>query len=587
MKGIHLNIIFIVLLFIQAGLLNAAAQKTPQINSGPDASLVKTKPASEQVFLHIDRDKYVAGEEVWFSIYNVNTATGKLTSSSIIAYVELLNPWNRAVVQVRYALEGGRGKGNFTIPDTVSSGTFIIRSYTYRMENLLPENCYMAYLDIYNPFKDSGGFLRKPDSIVSASPFRGNTGYINEGDLISISDTVYGRREKVTLKLGSVYAGRVNRQLLSDLSISITPSAVASEMPWKYPGSYYKNDPDTFRIENEGHFLTGRIIYRDSNIPDSSHFLYMSVQGKVAEFRYADIDSSGWFTFILPPDTRKRNLILQPDHPRNDMVLEIEPSFSRHLPSTEYIHDSFTPEESEIFSKLSFNYQASKIYEISPVKQPEPENPRKAKKRRFYGIPEMEIYLDDYIRLPSMQEVFFELLPGIIIRPARDGYEMKITNPLTGVFYNEPPLVMIDGVIINDLNVLVDLDPESVEKIEVVQTPYLIGEMILHGIVNVITLAGNFSDVTMHEYTVILPYRVVEEPCLFAEPDYSDEQLRTGRKPDLRNTLFWNPLVRTDLNGESEIEFWTSDLPGKYIISIFGTTISGDIISTRRMFRVK
>ena len=43
------------------------------------------------------------------------------------------------------------------------------------------------------------------------------------------------------------------------------------------------------------------------------------------------------------------------------------------------------------------------------------------KKRRFYGIPEMEIFLDDYIRLPVMQEVFFELLPGIILRSGKIG----------------------------------------------------------------------------------------------------------------------------------------------------------------------
>ena len=98
---------------------------------------------------------------------------------------------------------------------------------------------------------------------------------------------------------------------------------------------------------------------------------------------------------------------------------------------------------------------------------------------------------------------------------------MRITNPLTGVFYDEPPLVMIDGVIINDLTVLVDLNPEIVEKVEVVKTPYVIGDLILHGIVNVITRSGNFSNITMPDYAVILPYRVVDKPFIFTSPDYS------------------------------------------------------------------
>lgn len=586
MKVTLLHIIYIFLLLDHVVSFTAFSQKPQQGYPVLNTNEGGTKIPREEVFLHIDRNKYIAGEEVWLSIYNVDRGTGRLSSSSIIAYVELLNPWNIPVVQARYALEGGRGEGDFTIPDTVSSGTFIIRAYTYCMENILPENCYMDYVDVYNPFKDSY-FFRKPDSSASKVRLR-NSGPINtEPDLISLSDTVIGRREKVRVTVGSVKADGNGRQLLSDISISVSPSSSWTEINREDSGSGTSNGPEGFRIENEGHFLSGRVIYRNMNIPDSSHYLYMSQQGKVAEFRYADIDSSGRFTFILPPDSRKRNLILQPDHPRNDMVLEIESSFSSFLPAATCIKDNLTQTESEIFTKLSFNYQVSKIYEISSRKLPETNNIQEVKRRRFYGIPEMEIYLKDYIRLPSMQEVFFELLPGIIIRPKRDGYEMKITNPLTGVFYNEPPLVMIDGVIINDLNVLVDLDPETVEKIEVVKTPYLIGDMILHGIVNVITVSGDFSDITMPDYAVILPYRVVERPFMFVTPDYSDEQPGKGRIPDLRNTLFWDPLVKTNRNGEAEIVFWTSDQPGDYLISVYGATEEGEIISGYRKFTVK
>jgi hypothetical protein len=146
---------------------------------------------------------------------------------------------------------------------------------------------------------------------------------------------------------------------------------------------------------------------------------------------------------------------------------------------------------------------------------------------------------------------------------------------------------MIDGVIINDLTVLMNLDPETVEKVEVVKTPYLIGDLILHGIVNIITVAGNFSNNTMPEYAVILPYRVVDNPNVISLPDYSDEKTRLSRKPDFRNTLYWNPSVRTDKNGHAEISFWTSDLPGTYIISIQGISGTGELISIHKSFRVR
>jgi hypothetical protein len=178
-------------------------------------------------------------------------------------------------------------------------------------------------------------------------------------------------------------------------------------------------------------------------------------------------------------------------------------------------------------------------------------------------------------------------VPGVILRSKRNGYELKITNPLTGEFYEEPPLVMIDGVIINDLAVIADLNPELVEKIEVIETPYLFGDLILHGIVNIITRSGTFSNATMPGYTVILPYKTVETSPQFTAPEYSDETKRSGRTPDLRNTLYWNPSVKTDKNGEAEIEFWTSDLSGKYLISIKGISGTGTKIISYKSFRIK
>jgi hypothetical protein len=244
------------------------------------------------------------------------------------------------------------------------------------------------------------------------------------------------------------------------------------------------------------------------------------------------------------------------------------------ITSPEVIDDS----SFDIFSQLSFNYQASRIYGKSFKKAAEEKESIEPKKRRFYGIPEMEVFLDDYIKLPVMQEVFFELLPGIILRSRRSGYDIRIVNPLTGLFYDESPLVMIDGVILNDLNILADFDPELVEKIEVVKTPYLTGDLVLRGIVNVITRAGDFSNVTLPDYAVEFPYRVVEKPPSFNAPDYGDPEILSNRSPDLRNTLYWNPSVKKRVNGEAEIVFCTSDLPGVYSVNFQGITTTGEKI---------
>jgi len=541
-------------------------------------------PAREQVYLQIDRDNYIAGEDVWLSIYAVDPETGKLSARSAVAYIELLNPWNMPVVQVRFQLSGGRGEGSFLLPDSISSGTYTVRAYTNRMKNFLPDNCYMHDIDICNPFKGSD-FWRKADSAVPSDRRLINLQDKNKSAVDLKADTIYNRREKVTLKvrIASDIAGQPG---IPEMSISVTPAEVASDARWGKSFLNPETDPKQYSFESEGHYLSGRIKYRDS-ITDSSDFLFMSIQGKVADFKYAVIDTAGRFSFVMPVDDKMRNLILQPENANSNMALEIEPSFSWILPESHSFKDALSDSQLYVFSVLSFNYQAAKIYGTSLRKEAVSQSDNTFKKRRFYGIPEMEIFLDDYIRLPVMQEVFFELLPGIILRSKKTGYELKITNPLTGNFYVEPPLVMIDGVIINDLTVLADLNPEIVEKIEVVKTPYLIGELILHGIVNVITRSGDFSNLAMPDYAVVLPYRVIDKPWTFNPPDYSDDQNSKGRAPDLRNTLYWNPSLKSDIIGEAEIEFWTSDLPGKYSINVQGVSGTGEIISLVKSFIVR
>ncbi len=539
----------------------------------------------EEIYLHIDRNKYIAGEDVWFSIYTIERETGKLSARSVIAYVELLNPLNRPLLQSRYQLSGGRGEGSFLLPDSVSSGTYTIRAYTNRMKNFLPDNCYMHNIDVYNPFKGSD-FIRNviradsSDIRVIGSPAQ------NDAIIKVKVDTIYGRREKVSLGI-RITNNKIPQSGISEMSISVAPAEFSDTCHLLNDPVISDALPERYNFESDGHYLTGLVKYRDGIISDSSHFLYMSVQGKIAEFKYAIIDTAGHFTFVLPVDTKLRILILQPEHATNNMKLEIEPSFSWILPASDRFKETLTDSQFKVFSGLSFNYQAAKIYGTKSKREGEANDKTNLRSRRFYGIPEMEIVLDDYIKLPTMQEVFFELVPGVILRSRKSGYEIKITNPLTGEFYEELPLIMIDGVIINDLTVLVDLDPEIVEKVEVVKTPYLIGDLILHGIVNVITRPGDFRDVTMPDYAVILPYRVVDKPSVFIAPDYSDEEARLSRIPDLRNTLYWNPTVITNRYGEAETEFWTSDFPGTYIINILGISGTGEMVSLHKSFRVK
>lgn len=533
----------------------------------------------EVLVLHTDRRMYVSGETIWFSIFVTGSEQGRSPAGSLVAYVELINPWNRPVVQARFGLSGARGSGDLIIPDTLSSGTYLLRAYTGYMKNYLPDNCFIREIEIHNPFA-ADEYMRAylPEKLNS-----GIQEIHNSGAEIT-TDSVYGRRKPVTVKIktrGSISAKP------SSLSISVVPAGTSALSPADGIHAVSGNSSGDYMFESTGHYLSGSVRYRDPGTVDSSRFLYASVRGKTAEFYHARIRPDGRFDLLLPADSHERILIIQPGNGGSNMVMEMDPSFPPLLPQLNRVRDTLNKFQMAAFSELSFNFQAGKIYG-TPLYNDTPENnDKRTKKPRFYGIPEMEIYPDDYISLPVMQEVFFELLPGIILRNRDSGYELKITNPLTGKYYEEPPLVMIDGVIINDLNILAGFDPEKVDKIEVVMTPYLTGDLILHGIVNVITREGNYGDFIMQDYAAILPYRSVEEPRVFVHPVSPEPAGSRDRIPDLRNTLFWEPALKTDSDGEAEVVFRTSDQPGLYEISVCGVSEEGEWIWVKETFRVE
>lgn len=124
----------------------------------------------EEMYVHTDREEYIAGEDLWFTAYLFDRQSSLLSDGSSLAYVELLNPENRPVIQKRIRLEEGAGPGNLQLPDSLSTGIYTFRAYTGWMRNFLPGNCFMKPLYISNALsgkKYKTGGLAKPQVIRS------------------------------------------------------------------------------------------------------------------------------------------------------------------------------------------------------------------------------------------------------------------------------------------------------------------------------------------------------------------------------------------------------------------------------------
>ena len=72
-----------------------------------------------------------------------------------------------------------------------------------------------------------------------------------------------------------------------------------------------------------------------------------------------------------------------------------------------------------------------------------------------------------------------------------------------------------------------------------------------------------------------------QTPAEFYAPAYATEKARRSMVPDYRTTLYWNPTVKLDDTGQATIEFYTSDAPADYDITIEGITQTGKIVCRR------
>jgi hypothetical protein len=313
----------------------------------------------------------------------------------------------------------------------------------------------------------------------------------------------------------------------------------------------------------------------------------MSSPGKTAVFQYAKTDKDGNFSFRVHIDEKIKDLIILPDNIEKNLSINIESSFSDMYIKHNVSVDSAGNLIPGYISTWSVNHQVRKIYGTSDIGNTLTPVIPVPKIKRFYGKPDIELKMKDYITLPVMQEVFFELLPGISLKSKKSAYEITMANPETNKLYDSPPGLFIDGVAVKDASLIAGLEPEVVETIDVVKEKYFVGDYLFYGIVNVITKTGNFSNLTLPDYSIRLPYRVLDPVAPFVSPDYSSAERKKSRVPDFRNTLYWNPSVKPDKKGKASIEFWTSDFISDFEVNIQGITQDGHTFSIKKVLKVK
>ena len=165
--------------------------------------------------------------------------------------------------------------------------------------------------------------------------------------------------------------------------------------------------------------------------------------------------------------------------------------------------------------------------------------------------------LDDYVRFPTMEEVFVEITPIVRMRTRKGDthvyvlLEMPVTEsvPQWG-----DALMMIDGVPVPDRNLIRTYDPAIVKVIEVYPYRYNFGGSIYGGVVNLVTFKGNMPGVLFDDNVRIYGF----EGCSWPEEHRGGE------------TLYWHPMVTLEPGASVEIPSEGMRPGERYVLSVEG-----------------
>ena len=142
MKKLSLLVVGLSLIFNQLSVARSILFQNP--------SAYDSVNVIEKVYLHVDRDSYFAGDDIWFKAYLIDAKDRLLTDHSSNLHVELISPSSKIISNRIIRLDSGLGNGDFRLPESIKSGRYRLRVYTNYMRNFGDQLFFIKEIVVIN-----------------------------------------------------------------------------------------------------------------------------------------------------------------------------------------------------------------------------------------------------------------------------------------------------------------------------------------------------------------------------------------------------------------------------------------------------
>jgi hypothetical protein len=551
---------------------------------------------NEQIFVQTNSTFLITGETLYFRIFCQQRKNNKPTMLSKVAYLELIDELGAAVFQTKIPLKNGSGHGDVFIPSTFSSGNYTLIAYTRWMRNFSTDSFSQNQITIVNPFRQPATTSSNSDKKV---PQENAVTLSQPNDIqLDLSGKKFKAREKVSVTLTSEDmasvsisirkkekiiddAGTIHKRSVVNLGAGRLPahdstlvSPVSSQQD-----SHSSSRANPYLPEIRGHLITGTLTAKQNGT--SKRNILASIPGSDFVFHATATDQNGNFAMIVDRIPESSTMIFQvKDDEVNNYVLKIDDPFlgdySGFKPAPLVIDTGLQTivDERNIYTQIENAYFVSKKDSVPLAPSPS-----------FFNLPDKVYNLDDFTRFPTMEDIFREYIPEVVVKRSRGTFSLQAVSPGVGDPPSGEPLMLIDGVPILNTNTFMAYDPLKIERIEIVKKKYFYGSLYVDGIVSLKTYKGLVEDlpsINSHRENLVK----IQPSKFYFFPDYSAAKFELERVPDYRLQLYWNPNVIVTSDKATTIDFYTSDVTGDFEIIVEGFSTDGALVNTRGMISV-
>lgn len=513
--------------------------------------------------LYTDRDTYVSGETLLAKIF-----LPEGISSSIIN-LDLINLNGTRITGASLAIQNNEAQGYLQLPDSLSTGTYLVRTYQ----------------------KHNGAKIKTIREIWISSRFDGlekinQLKRIIPGSVIQDKETrqieITGIKPLYDTNSNLDVDIKVDESLLNELDGNLLVSVAQNDQSFN-PVTYIsgENKGNDGIIEKNGIIISGTITDKKTMEPAAGITVCLTIPDSIPGFQYYNTRNDGRFYFLLDQYYGTVQAVVQcfANNPTQRLNLELDEFFAEPGTLPEF---KLEPITSDFKNSVTRNISVGTFRKVFGQEILTFGTPPKINRDfyPYYGKASRTVDPQQFIDLPNFTEIARELLPSVKFRNYNNEPSLQVLNNATHNYFDEKPLILIDGIPVQDLNVIKGMGSADIDRIDIIPNERYYGDLRFPGVVAIYTTKADYSMLPESSQLVRLKLETIQLQTKLAEPMASEPNI-----PDLRQLLYWNPTTQPKPN--ITIKCRTSTIEGQFRIVVRGKLKDGTMLFSEQNFEVK